>query len=694
MKKLFLIITAIVAFNLSVIAQSSFDFSATCESGQTLYYKITDVEAQEVALVPPTSGGWGNYPRPQGDVIFPETVEHDGTTYDIVAIGDSTFYNCSGITGSIVLPDNIRTIGRVAFYGCSGVTGSLTLPQNLESMGWGAFWWLEYLTGPITIPQGVTRIEENTFFANRRITSYTIPASVTYIAQRGLGSGFRLESIYVDEDNPNYYVENNALIERDSKILLLGTKNTIIPDDVVEIGIAAFHFAAYAQNAQPLVIPNSVKIINDAAFHVACFPSISLPDSLIYIGNSAFVGDNTIVQSDLPQTLTHIGSLAFGNCWFVDGGVSIPEGIDTIASNTFNNSHITSVSIPITVVSIGEKAFYECDELQSITCYNSIPPVLDATSFHGVDKDIPVYIPYGSYDEYISTPYWNEFTNFIEMTDGPALNTEWYYEIQNENGSITYQHLECAADTTVNHKEVTIIIRTNTLYDKGEHTEVTREYVYEVNDVLYWWNKDLEEFTVLYDFNAEEGDEWEVSVGEESITLHVDAVSEFVYYGIPYKALTVSDEEGVFSGTVVCGIGHMTSFFPEKLMTRGEEFSVEGIRCCWKNEELVFKMGNSDCDAIYNELHGIEEDGPSTPSTGSGTAGTLTVYPNPTNGVLTIQHSSFNIPNSSFRITNLMGQTVQTGSLNAETQQIDVSDLPQGMYFITVGDMTQKFVVR
>jgi hypothetical protein len=134
-------------------------------------------------------------------------------------------------------------------------------------MGYGAFWWLEYLTGPITIPQGVTRIEENTFFANRRITSYTIPASVTYIAQRGLGSGFMLESIYVDEDNPNYYVENNALIERDSKILLLGTKNTIIPDDVVEIGIAAFHFAAYAQNAQPLVIPNSVKIINDAAFH-------------------------------------------------------------------------------------------------------------------------------------------------------------------------------------------------------------------------------------------------------------------------------------------------------------------------------------------------------------------------------------------------------------------------------------------
>jgi hypothetical protein len=41
-----------------------------------------------------------------------------------------------------------------------------------------------------------------------------------------------------------------------------------------------------------------------------------------------------------------------------------------------------------------------------------------------------------------------------------------------------------------------------------------------------------------------------------------------------------------------------------------------------------------------------------------------------------------------------MGQTVQTGNLTAETQQIDVSALPQGMYFISIGDMTRKFVIR
>ncbi len=689
MKKLSLIIMALAAIHFRAFAQTNFDFSAVCASGQTLYYQITDADAREVALVPPTHGGWGNYPSPQGDVVFPETVEHDNEVYNIVAIADSAFYNCRGITGSLVLPDNIHTIGRMAFYGCSGVTGSLTLPQNLETLGVGAFWWLEYLTGPITIPQGVTRIEDLTFFANRRITSYTIPASVTYIAQRGLGSGFRLESIYVDEDNPNYYVEGNALIERDSKILLLGTKNTIIPDDVVEIGAHAFCFAAWAQESQPLVIPNSVKIINDGAFHYASLQSISLPDSLVYIGNHGLPG-NTIVQSNLPQTLTHIGETAFADCWFIDGGVSIPEGIDTIAYKTFNNSHITTVSIPTTVVSIGERAFDGCDELQSITCYNNIPPTLDATSFQGVSRDIPVYIPSGSLENYTFAYYWEDFTNFIEMTEGPALHSEWYYEIENENGTITYQHLECVADTTVNHKDVTIIIRTNTLYDKAEHIEVTREYVYEENGVLYWWNKDLQEFTMLYNYNAEEGDEWEITVGTERITLHVDEVSEYVYYDVPFRSLRVSDEDNLFSGTIVCGVGHLTSFFPERLMQRSGNYGVNGIRCYWQSQVLVFKLGDRDCDEIYEQYHeGIEEDGPSTGS------GSLTVYPNPTNGILVVEtHGRASLQAETYRISNLMGQTLMTGSIHEETQQIDVTDLPQGMYFISIGDQTRKFVVR
>ena len=151
----------------------------------------------------------------------------------------------------------------------------------------------------------------------------------------------------------------------------------------------------------------------------------------------------------------------------------------------------------------------------------------------------------------------------------------------------------------------------------------------------------------------------------------------------------VNDQNNLFSGTIMCSIGHLTSFFPERLMTRDKNYQVEGLRCYWRNGFLTYKYGDKDCDEVYQEYHnGIEEDGPSTGS------GTFTISPNPTAGALTIHHSSFIIHHSEFRITNLMGQTVLTGSLNAETQQINVSALPQGMYFISVGDSTRKFVVK
>jgi hypothetical protein len=284
-----------------------------------------------------------------------------------------------------------------------------------------------------------------------------------------------------------------------------------------------------------------------------------------------------------------------------------------------------------------------------------------------------------------------EIGSYVQMKIEKTLErTEWYYEILNDDGTITYQHLEYASDTTVNHKDVKIIIRTNTLYDKGEHAEVTREYIYEGGGKVYWWNKGLQEFTVLYDFGAEEGDEWEITVGTDSIVTHVDAVEEYEFEGNPIKVLHVSDADDVFSGTIFCGIGHMTSFFPERLMQKGIGYRVVGIRCYWRNGELVFKYGDRDCDEVYQEYHNdIEEDGPSTGS------GALTVYPNPTHNVLVVETChGVSLPTQTYRITNLMGQTLMTGTITAETQQIDVSNLPQGMYFITVEGETRKFVVR
>ena len=291
--------------------------------------------------------------------------------------------------------------------------------------------------------------------------------------------------------------------------------------------------------------------------------------------------------------------------------------------------------------------------------------------------------------DYVTTP------NPKYIMTPPDLEGEWYYEIQNDNGSITYQHLQSEGDTVVQGKRPKIIIRSNTQYDRDEITTTTHEYVYEEDGIVYWWNKDLEEFTVLYDLTANAGDEWEIKVGTESIIMHVDTVEYYEHNGYNYRMLRVSDVDDLFSGNIICSIGHMTSFFPERLMNRNDNYIVNGLRCYWVGDALLYHNGDEDCDAIYSELHGVDENGPST---GSGTEGALVVYPNPADDVIIVEtRRATSLPaEQTYRITNLMGQTLLSGHVGTfhETslQSIDVSNLPAGLYFINVGGQTVKFV--
>ncbi len=250
--------------------------------------------------------------------------------------------------------------------------------------------------------------------------------------------------------------------------------------------------------------------------------------------------------------------------------------------------------------------------------------------------------------------------------------------------------MKAESDTTINNERPTVIVRSNTQYDRDTISiEVTHEYVFERNGIVYWWNNELQEFTTLYNLTAEADDEWEIKVGTESIIVHVDSVGVFEYDGESRKMLHISDAGNIFNGDIVVGYGHMTSFFPEKLMNRSASYTVDGLRCYWVEDALLYHNGDEDCDAIYSEIHGVEEDGPSTGS------GTLTVYPNPTNGVLFVETwRAASLQNPTYHITNLLGQTVLSGSINTETQQIDIKKLPSGMYFITVGGQTVKFVVK
>lgn len=119
--------------------------------------------------------------------------------------------------------------------------------------------------------------------------------------------------------------------------------------------------------------------------------------------------------------------------------------------------------------------------------------------------------------------------------------------------------------------------------------------------------------------------------------------------------------------------------------------SLNGLGCIWKNFEVYLQYDNCNyiSDIVVLNITSIGSEWYDETQNDNNFA----VYPNPANDVLFVRTHAVR-PYEEYRITNLMGQTLLKGTLSTENQQIDITTLPAGMYFICVGEQTAKFVVN
>lgn len=713
-----------------------------------LYYNITGDNTVEVTY------DVIHFNTYVGDIVIPETVTYQDITYTVTAVGDMAFQNCEGELTSVivpntvtsvgekafasstklrivVLPDSVNTIGDMCFANCSSLT-TVRLPEGITVLPYNVFGHCQSLSS-IVIPSAVTQIKKFAF-QGTNLTSIDIPESVTIIGEGAFENCSALTMMdvpnTVTELGPGAFRDCSGLrsihlpenMETIPAYLMRGCSSLAsisIPENVTEIGEGAF---SNCYNLTEIEIPDGVTTLGPSAFeNCSTLATFNMPETVTRLGMNLFKGCSRLTTMTLPQSIDTIPRGLFTNCSRLDS-IVIPESVVAIDGWAFAYCYaLKEVAVPNNVQSIDVGAFVDCKNLSKVVlgesvsylaesvfmksnndskkltlvCHGTTPAQCGLTTFPDAALQETAIVPCGC--EGLYREAWGncwQSGNFEE--DCGSAGAEWYYEILNDDGSITYQYLHQTNDTTINDKEeIHVIVRINTLYDKGEHIQTSHEYVYEDNEKLYWWNKTLGEFTVLYDFDVAPGDEWEIKVDTNSLTMHVEAVEEYEYEGRLFKMLQVSDAENQFSGTIVRGIGHLTSLFPERLMNSQKGYRVEGIRCFWKEDQLMFKYGEKDCNEVYEEFHDYGVDEPLT-------AEEFRVYPNPTKDILTIEYSSFRIPHSEltplratpFHISNLLGQTLMTGQITGENQQIDVSALPQGMYLIRVADETKIFIVR
>ena len=133
-----------------------------------IYYNFSGTEATV------TSGS----PAYSGNVVIPETVTYNGTTFSVTSIGYSAFYGCSSLIG-VTIPNSVTSIGDCAFQDCSRLT-SINIPNGVTVIKLCTFSGCNGLKS-VSLPNGLITIAEQAFYRCSELESITIPNSVTYI---------------------------------------------------------------------------------------------------------------------------------------------------------------------------------------------------------------------------------------------------------------------------------------------------------------------------------------------------------------------------------------------------------------------------------------------------------------------------------------------------------------------------------
>ncbi len=377
------------------------------EIGGIYYNMIRKVKTAEV-----TSKPSGNY---SGEIVIPESVEHDGVTYSVTGIGDNAFRGCSVLT-SVTIPNSVTSIGSSAFYGCSGLT-SVTIGNSVTSIGSSAFALCSGLTS-VTIPNSVTTIGDFAFAECSGLTSVTIGNSVTTIGDYAFHGCSGLTSVTI----PNSVTDIGGYAFSGCSSLT----SVIIPNSVESIGRSAFKgcnnlnrvnvpvtdLVSFCNNKVlgliQSIITTTVYLIDDEGKEIT---KLNIPEGVTSIGYSAFSGCSGLTSVTIGNSVTSIGDFAFRGC---NGlmSVTIPNSVTSIGSSVFRECNgLMSVTIGNSVTSIGSFAFALCNGLTSVTIPNSVTRI-SSSAFSGCSSLSSVTI--GSGVEQINE---SAFSNCAELTD-------------------------------------------------------------------------------------------------------------------------------------------------------------------------------------------------------------------------------------------------------------------------------------
>lgn len=352
----------------------------------------------------------------------------------VKSIGERAFCECRKLK-SVVIPDSVLTIGEETFAYCDGLE-SITIPfvgdradaksgdKNIKSFGY-------IFSGHGRDDCDLVKIEEGLYYSK-----YYLPASLTSVTVTGgnILNGAFCGCTNVTEINCG---ENVKSVAKDAVDSYTGWYNTFNNGDIMYMGKILYgRKGDELENTELVVRDGTVGFANDALTDTN-LTIIELPKSVKFVTGIAAKSLKKIRAQSLAQWCGYSFSSYTSPFYFngniylcvrggllntewetVSGAVKFPNDVTSIGDYAFAYyNHISDLQFSDALTSIGDGAFYCCENLETVQKFGSGVKSIRNDAFRGCKKLMSVSMNEAALANWYSIKFENEYSTPLNHTN-------------------------------------------------------------------------------------------------------------------------------------------------------------------------------------------------------------------------------------------------------------------------------------
>lgn len=287
---------------------------------------------------------------------------------NVVSIGDSAFRDAP--ISSILIGGKVEEIGDYAFSGCSSLTSCTIQGNALKTIHREAF------SGALNLPQ------------------LTLPDSVESVSSYAFSEAGTESALQYNTDG-----KGGAY---------LGSQNNPY---LVLCGLAS--------SSSSLTINPNTKVIAGASLIGSSLSSLTIPDGVVSLGDSAFFGMGSLTEIVVPSSVSEMGESLFGSCESLKKIElrNAPEKIGTgFASDC---PKLESLNIPSSVLEIESHILNRSKALKSIVIPNSVLKIEAQAFMPDEESNLQIFLEAPSRRPLFETGWY--------VAAEPHYQGEWHY---------------------------------------------------------------------------------------------------------------------------------------------------------------------------------------------------------------------------------------------------------------------------